>query len=159
MASFLSPRGEDPGVPAALPRGITALLAEVPPTRIDRVWIFPPLRKGRREHGLVVVSLYIGEDREEEGRRLITTLAYRAEESGKGIQFEPRVREEGEAPADRIPRVISGVVRRAQTGPGDPKMLDAGGDLPRLVRALSEEGILWSPPAEPSVDPESTTTQ
>jgi hypothetical protein len=147
--------GDNPGVPSALPRGIHALLSQVDPALIDRLWIFPPLRKGRREHGLVVTSGYVGEDRGEEGRRLVATLAYRAEESGKGVVFDPRIQEEGEAPADRIPRVISGVVRRTQTGPGEPIRLDVEGDLLRLSRALAEEGIAWSPPAEPSVDPES----
>lgn len=152
---------DDPGVPEALPRAVTEFLARVSPQVVDRVWLFPPLRKGRREHGLVSASCFPGdspppgsppegmEGRSATDRRILVTLSYRAEETGKGIHFESRFEEEGEAPADRLPRVMAGVVRRAQTGSGEPVSVQGSGEPLRLSEALREVGVDWSPPASP----------
>jgi hypothetical protein len=151
-------------VPEALPRAVTEFLVRVPPQAVDRVWLFPPLRKGRREHGLVAASCFPGgspppgrPSAEREGptradRRVLVTLSYRAEETGKGIQFESRFEEEGEAPADRLPRVMAGVVRRAQTGAGEPMSVQGSGDPLRLSEALGAVGVDWSPPGSPGED-------
>lgn len=52
-------KGEsNPGVPEALPRVLRTVAAHVDAESVDRVWIFPPLRKGRKEWGLVALSRY-----------------------------------------------------------------------------------------------------
>jgi len=148
-------------VPEALSRAVTELLVRVSPEAVDRVWLFPPLRKGRREHGLVSASCFPdgspppgsppagsagSEVRARVDRRVLVTLSYRAEETGKGIQFESRFEEEGEAPADRLPRIMAGVVRRARTGAGEPVSVQGRGDSLRLSEGLGEVGVDWIPP-------------
>ena len=130
----------DPGVPEALPRALNELTERVHPDALHRVWIFPPLRTGRRETGLIAAGCFV----EGEGR-LLVTLAYRAEEAGDGVRFEASFHEEGEAPEDRIPAIMSGVVRRLAEQPGDPRAVLLDGDSERL-RTLVEE----LSPREPS---------
>jgi hypothetical protein len=110
-------RGErGPGVPEALPRTLdrigTVLGAEV----LDTLWIFPPLIKGRKEWGLVVASCFV----EQGERRRLFTARYSAERTGKGLDVESEISEQGEAPADRFPRMMEGVVRRSAVELGDP---------------------------------------
>lgn len=114
----------DPGVPDAICRAGRFLGEQVMLERLDRLWVFPPSRLGRVERGLLVAALLIPEDPE---RRLLVTLRYTAEETGKGITFEPVLQEEGVAPPDRLPRVITGVVRRSGMEAGDPTELSLGG--------------------------------
>jgi len=92
--------------------------------RLDRLWVFPPSRLGRVERGLLVASLLIPDDPD---RRLLVTLRYTSEETGKGISFDPLLQEEGVAPPDRLPRIIAGVVRRSGVEGGDPTELSVGG--------------------------------
>ena len=135
----------DPGVPEALPRALRHLAEDLGPRALDRLWIFPPHRKGRRESGLIAAGCFRreagegseGDDADQERRRLVT-LAYRAEETGKGVTFEPVVQEEGEAPDDRLPRVIEGVVQRSGEEYGEPRPVSLGGD-PETLEALLEE--------------------
>jgi len=110
-------RAEDPGVPEALPRTLVALRDRLGVETIDRLWIFPPLRRGRRERGLVAASLHAGEGE----RRLLVTAAYQAERTGRTLTVEHTLHEEGEAPPELLPRVMEGVVRRAGDGFGDPR--------------------------------------
>ncbi len=135
----------------ALPRAVRALLEQVTPERVDRLWLFPPLRRGRREQGLVAASGWPGGITPKEGvgdRRILATLAYRAEETGKGVTFEGRFHEEGEAPADRLPRIMAGVVRRTPAGAGEPVMVEGRGEAGRLAEGLAALGVPWSPPRE-----------
>ncbi len=139
----------DPGVPEALPRAVGTLLEHFSPDRVDRLWLFPPHRRGRREHGLVAASGWAEgsppAERDGEGR-VLATLAYRAEETGRGVTFESRFREEGEAPVDRLPRIMAGVVRRAPTGAGDPAVAEGRGEVRRLAEGLGALGVPWNPP-------------
>lgn len=157
MDPRLAPPGGDPGVPAGLLQAVTELLDRVSPERVERLWIFPPLRRGRREQGLVSAGCLPepgkgggvpAEGSDPGRRRLLVTLSYRAEETGEGIQFHSRFQEEGEAPADRLPRVMAGVVRRAEAGPGDPVLVEGAGDPERLAAELARLGLAWAPPAE-----------
>ena len=43
-----------------------------------------------------------------------------------------------EAPADRVPRVIEGVVRRSAIDGGDPREAEIGGDDARFLELLHE---------------------
>lgn len=105
-------------MPEALPRSLVHARDRLGVERTDRLWVFPPIRRGRRERGLVAVSTYLEEG--EERRRLIT-LAYVAERTGKGLTLEHTFHEEGEAPPELLPRVMEGVVRRAGEGYGEPR--------------------------------------
>lgn len=126
--------GNAPGVPDAMARAIRALEARVEAQFVDRLWLFPPLRTGRRETGVVAAGCFIAGDE----RRLLVTLAYRAEETGKGISFESHFQEEGEAPRDRLPRIMAGVVHRMDGTPGDPRTVELAGD-PAAFRAVLQE--------------------
>ncbi len=141
----------DPGVPGAEGRAVEALLERVPAVRIDALWHFPALRKGRREQGLLVAGVFPddagagegagegeGAGSGEAGRRVLVTLAWRAEETGKGTEFEVRFQEEGEAPRDRLPRVMAGVARRMDEGAGDPRYLSVGGNAATLDALIEE---------------------
>ena len=103
----------DPGVPEALPRSLIRLRERLGVEVVDRMWIFPPSRKGRREQGLVAVSTFL--DGEE--RREMVTVAYSAEHTGKGVTVDTSFMLEGEAPPERFPGVITGVSRRSGDGP------------------------------------------
>ncbi len=131
MRSSMAAR--DIGVPGAVAEALRLLRDRVRPEQLDRVWIFPPLVEGRTESGLVAAGCFAGGD-----RRILVTLSYRAEESGRGIAFQSSIREEGEAPRDRLPRVMEGVVRRAGKGLGAPRSVSLEGD-PEALEALMRD--------------------
>jgi hypothetical protein len=138
----VSGRG-DPGVPDAIGRAGRLLGERVAMDRLDRLWVFPPSRLGRVERGLLVASLLLPDDLE---RRLLVTLRYTAEETGKGVSFVPLLQEEGVAPPDRLPRIIAGVVRRSGMEGGDPTEVSVGGSgdvysqwLARMEQAARED--------------------
>jgi hypothetical protein len=128
------PKDSDPGVPEALPRTLIRLRDRLGIENIDRLWVFPPVRKGRREQGLIAVSIF----QEGEPRRSMVTVAYNAEHTGKGITVEPSFTQEGEAPPDRFPGVMQGVVRRGGEEKGEPRevVIDAS---PESFEMLMEE--------------------
>lgn len=127
-------RAEDPGVPEALPRTLVVTRSRFAPEGMDHLWVFPPIRRGRRERGLVAVSLLL----EGQERRRLVTVAYTAERTGAGLTLDQVFHEEGEAPPDFLPRVMEGVVRRAGQSYGEPRVVDIGGD-PAHFSALVEE--------------------
>ncbi len=122
----------DPGVPEALPRALAALAEQVEPGSMHRIWIFPPLRRGRRETGLVAVAAYLGGE-----GRLLATLGWIAEETGEGVRFETSYQEEGEAPQERMPAIMKGVVSRLAEDPGDPDDHLIEGDPERFASLLA----------------------
>ncbi len=127
-------KDEDPGVPEALPRTLIRLRDRLGVEAIDRLWIFPPVRRGRREQGLVAVSTF--QDGEE--RRSMVTVAYNAEHTGTGISVEPSFTREGEAPPDRFPGVMQGVVRRAGERTGEPREVEIDASSERFEELLEE---------------------
>ncbi|MDH3271317.1 MAG: hypothetical protein OEN56_08305 [Gemmatimonadota bacterium] len=124
----------DPGVPEALPRTLIRLREELGVERIDRLWIFPPVRKGRRESGLVAVSTF----EEHDERRGMVTVSYKAEHTGKGVTVEPVLTHQGEAPPDRFPPVMSGTVRRAGDGAGEAREVDISASAERFEELMEE---------------------
>ncbi len=156
-----------PGVPEALPRVVQRVAQAWPVERLDRLWLFPPLIRGRKESGLVAVSCRV-EDAPDD-RRLLVTVSYSAERSGRGLDLDVQTEEEGEAPADRLPRVMQGVVVRSGIQLGDATELEIGGDPavlaawfddvdeelfdpdlpPRAVEAETEAGTLEPQEATP----------
>jgi len=126
--------GEDPGVPEALPRTVVHARGRLGTERVDRLWIFPPVRKGRKERGLVAASLFL----EGNERRRIVTVAYSAERTGRSLTVDHVFHEEGDAPPELLARVMEGVVRRAGEAYGEPREVEIAGDAARFD-ALVEE--------------------
>ena len=132
-----------PGVPEAIPRVLRVLRNRLDAGTVDRIWIFPPLVKGRREWGLVVASRMVpgdGSESEaaEEERRRLYSAPYTAERTGRALHLDVAVAEQGEAPPDRLPRVMDGVVRRSGDELGDPREIRIEGD-PARYDALMDE--------------------
>lgn len=107
---------------------------------IDRFWVFSERAVGRARSTLVVLSAY-----EESGdRRRVLTARNSPEETapdnGRGVRH--RLIEEGIAPADRIGRLVEGVLRRLddELPEEDPVLFDIGGDADRWAAALEDLG-------------------
>ena len=124
----------DPGVPGALPRTLIRLRDRLGADSVDQLWIFPPVRRGRREQGLVAVSTF----QEDEDRRRMVTVSYNAEHTGQGIAIEPVYTHEGDAPPDRFPGVLRGVVARAGTGKGKPREVSIEGSNQKFEELMEE---------------------
>jgi hypothetical protein len=122
-----------PGVPEALPRTLQSLGRTLGPSEIDRLWVFPPLVKGRREWGLVSISCF-GEG----GARHVMTARYSAERTGKGLDIETELSDEGIAPPDRLPRVMTGVSSRSPLGLGEARLVEIGGRVGAFEELLAE---------------------
>ena len=113
----------DPGVPEALPRVLIRVRDHFGSELIDRLWLFPPVRRGRREQGLVAVSTFL----EGQQRRAMVTVAYTAEHSGAGVSIETCFTQEGEAFPERFPAVMLGVVNRTKETPGEAREVEISG--------------------------------
>ena len=113
----------DPGVPEALPRVLIRVRDHFGSELIDRLWLFPPVRRGRREQGLVAVSTFL----EGQERRAMVTVAYTAEHSGAGVSIETSFTQEGEAFPERFPAVMLGVVNRTKETPGEAREVEISG--------------------------------
>jgi hypothetical protein len=102
-------------------------------SEIDRLWVFPPLILGRRERGLVAASCFA-----DDGARRLYTAPYFAERTGVSLTVENGLTEEGQAPSDRLARVMQGVVRRSEIDLGEPRTIEIAGD-PEKLKALLDE--------------------
>ena len=132
-------------VPEALGRLLALLEKRVGAGAMDRVWIFRPLVRGRKEWGLVAVSCLTGDP----SQRALVTGRYAAEMTGKGVLFQPEFISEGSAPPDRLPHVMDGVVRRSDLQLGVPREAEIGGDSQAYRDLLAEYG--WRDrPADPA---------
>jgi hypothetical protein len=127
-------RSQDPGVPEALPRVLIRLRDRLGVDGLDRLWIFPPTRRGRREQGLIAVSSFL----DGVSRRKLITVSYVAEQTGTGVTVEPSFTEEGEAPPDRFPGMMQGVVLRAGEASGEPREVEIAGSPERYEELLEE---------------------
>ncbi len=144
---LMTKRDRDPGVPEALPTTVAMVRERLGPEALDRLWLFPPIVRGRREWGLVAASCFVEENGERSERRRLFTAPYVAERTGRGLVIEPSLSEEGEAPPDRFPRVMEGVVRRTAQELGDPREIAVAGDAEVLAGLLDELGWV-EPPAQ-----------
>ncbi len=124
---------DDPGVPEALPRTLREVGTRLGPAAIDCLWIFPPLVRGRREWGLVAAGCFDGR-----GARRLVTARYSAQRTGKGLYLDTRLHDEGVAPADRLPRVMEGVVRRGPEPLGSPRLVELGGAAEAFESLIGE---------------------
>jgi hypothetical protein len=144
MSTPVTPKSEDPGVPEALPRTLIRLRDHLGVENIDRLWIFPPVRNGRREQGLVAVSLY----QHGEERRAVVTVAYTAEHTGRGVTVEPSFADVGEAEPDRFPPVMQGVVRRSGDS-AEPREVQIDTDPARFEELMEEYDDVFIEAGEP----------
>lgn len=112
-------------MPEALPRTLAGLRERLGVEELARLWIFPPLRRGRTERGLVAASLHL--DGGDEERRRVMTVSYAAERSGLDLTVDTSFSEEGDAPPELLPRVMDGVVRRAGEEHGEPREVEIEG--------------------------------
>ena len=126
----------DSPVPEAMGKLLALLGERIGEDAVDRVWIFPPLVKGRKEWGLVAVSCLVHDPL----RRSLVTGRYHAELTGQGMTFEPQILTEGSAPPERLPVVMDGVVRRSELQLGIPRVVDVGGN-PQRFQAMLEEYV------------------
>jgi hypothetical protein len=133
----------DPGVPEAIPRTLQMMARRLGESEIDRLWVFPPLILGRKERGLVAASCFA-----ENGSRRLYTAPYSAERTGAGLSVVNGITEEGQAPPDRLPRVMQGVVRRSEIDLGEPRMVEIAGDPTKLKALLDEFDAEWLEPVE-----------
>ena len=78
-----------------------AVAQEVPPSEVDGVWVFAPVRRDTREWGTAVLSRIDGERRRIYTARYV--LAVKGKERGK---FESTVQEVGTGPSDVLARVL-----------------------------------------------------
>ncbi len=124
---------KDPGVPEALPRSLLTLRERLGAERIDKLWIFPPLVRGRRERGLLVASAFTETD-----QRLLHTVTYQAERTGRALTVEAEIFEEGVSPSERVPRVIQGVVARSTLQLGDAREVEIDGSAAQFAELLAE---------------------
>lgn len=103
--AWLVGRADSGGVPALLQR----LPATVPPTTIDELWLFPTRRLAGYESTVVVLSLYV----DQTDRRRVVTMHFKATRNKRGeANVESVLEDHAVAPADRLTRVIDGVLRR-----------------------------------------------
>ena len=128
----------DPGVPEALPRVLIRVRDHFGSELIDRLWLFPPVRRGRREQGLVAVSTFL----EGQERRAMVTVAYTAEHSGAGGSIETSFTQEGEAFPERFPAVMLGVVNRTRETPGEAREVEISGSGQKFEE-LMEDFDAW----------------
>jgi len=125
---------QDSPVPEALGRLLMLLGNRVEVETMDRIWIFPPLVRGRKEWGLVAASFRAGDP----ALRNLVTAKYAAELTGHGMTFEPEFMSEGVAPPERLPSVMDGVVRRSDLQLGVAREEVIAGDLESFARLLQE---------------------
>ena len=123
----------DPGVPEGLATTLALVRSRLGAESIDRLWIFPPMTRGRRERGLVAISCFA-----ETGRRRLFTAAYLARRRGLDLGVEPELVEQGLAPSDSLPRVMTGVVRRESLQLGEPREVVVEGDAATLDGLVAE---------------------
>lgn len=132
-----------PGVPEAIPRTLLLVARRLGEGEIDRLWIFPPLIRGRKEWGLVAASCFT-----QGGARRLFTAQYSAERAGMSLTVDTGMAEEGRTPPERLPQVMSGVARRSEIDLGEPRTIEIAGDPVRFEALMSEfnpsllEGVL-----------------
>jgi hypothetical protein len=125
-----------PGFTEPLLRVLTGLPERIPPERIDCVWRFAPRDLNGRESGLLVLSLFDQAEPTGPARELVT-LQYEAEMARNEIRVTDLLTSQGRAPADRIPRLIEGVLARLEDEREDPVAEEIRGDPERWARLLA----------------------
>ncbi|HEX6560320.1 MAG TPA: hypothetical protein VF021_12680 [Longimicrobiales bacterium] len=93
---------------ASLPALLENLGTQVDPSAVDELWLFPMRRVAGVESTVFVLSLL-----EPDERRRVITAHVRTTRNKRGEpNIETRLDEHATAPAERLPRVIEGVLKR-----------------------------------------------
>ena len=108
-----------PKVSDGLARLLDEVAARMPVAEVEAVWVFPPLRRGGREHGVAVVSRVAGDGRRRVYRARYTVGLATAERGKVTVELEPAA----EGPPELVAAVIDGVRRRADEA-GEAELLD-----------------------------------
>lgn len=111
------------------------------PARIERIWLFNPREINGKESGLVVLSLLPPQERPG-GLRQVVTWRYEAERARGKLLRRDAIAEEGWAPAERIQRVIEGVLARLGDATENPIMEAIGGDEARWNAFTESLGMM-----------------
>ena len=120
---------------------LEALARHVPVESIDQLWIFPTRRVAGAFSTVIVVSA--NDDTNPERRRILTAhYTVRVDKRGR-LSTQELALEHGAAPADRLGRLIDGVLRRLDEEllSEPPNEAAIGGDADRwsaLVASLSD---------------------
>lgn len=109
--------------------------------QIERLWIFPPHQGKIRETGLVVISTK-AEETDARDIHALTTVRYVAEPIKARLQVDESYSEEGWAPADRIDRVIAGVLARSGDEVSEPLEVEIAGSSERWQELLERFGVV-----------------
>ncbi|MBW3630700.1 MAG: hypothetical protein KY464_15580 [Gemmatimonadetes bacterium] len=117
---------------------LLSLPSRVDILRLDRLWVFPTKQLSGRESGLLVLSLLPTEQFPEDHRQILT-LRYESDHARPKAAPPVAVEEQGWAPADRLARVIGGVVARTHEE-HDPEEHTLAGDPERWSELLREYG-------------------
>jgi hypothetical protein len=93
---------------ASLAALVERLATQIDVTTVDQLWLFPMRRVAGVESTVFVLSI-----QELEDRRRVITAHVRATRNKRGEPaIDMKLDEQALAPADRIPRIIEGVLRR-----------------------------------------------
>jgi hypothetical protein len=113
-APLTGPQGTS-GPQARWERLADEVALQVPPTEIDGVWIFQPLKNGPLEAGTAIVSRIDGD------RRRIYTARYIATIKGKQRgQWQSTIEEVGSGPIEALDRLLADVEKRVDEGAPTP---------------------------------------
>lgn len=119
-----------PEMAAALAR----LGLAVEPALVDELWLFAPRPLGERESSLVLLSLF--EAPGVERRRILTLRS----EWSRALKPEPPrdvLEEHGSCPAERVERLVAGLVRRMGEADQEPSVVKIAGDAERWHALLA----------------------
>lgn len=120
------------------------LAGRVPVESIDCLWIFPTRRVAGAFSTVIVASLF--DDANSERRRIVTAhYTVRVDKRGR-LATQESVLEHGAAPADRLGRLIEGVLRRL-----DEELLSA----PPREAVIQGDASRWSDLVASCSDPAS----
>jgi hypothetical protein len=145
--------------PTLLLAALNGLASRAPIDSVDQLWIFPSRKSGKSESAVVVASAFVAED--ESRRRVLTAHSISRQEMGKRVRQEV-ITEQGIAPADRVGRLVDGVMRRLdeELAALPPRAVQIGGELARweeLIRELTAPVDLATDPAAPAAAPAATS--
>ncbi len=121
---------------------LDGLVQQAPVPTIDEIWIFPTRRSGATESTVIVASVFVEEDGER--RRILTAHHTARHEQGKGrarkVVAQLSIIEHGVAPADRVGRLVDGVMRRLdeELAALPPRALRIEGEVERWEELIAE---------------------
>jgi hypothetical protein len=128
----------NPQHPAIL-AALEELARQTPVETIDELWLFPTRRLGTIESTVLVASAFVEGD---EARRRVLTIHHtvRSVAGSKKPLVQQTAAEHGVAPAERIARLVDGVLRRLdeELAALPPRAVKIGGVGERWGELLSE---------------------